>query len=66
MRDSVEEKILLLLRKIANKEVKKLDAEQDIADAPPMCGMLLHQPQRPQRYIGSMTQLNKFRQNSKY
>lgn len=49
MRNSVEEKILLLLRKTADKEVKKLDAEQDWPDWPPNCSIIFHQPKRPQK-----------------
>lgn len=49
MRNPVEEKVLLLLQKTAEKEVKKLDAEQDAAGGPPLCGMILHQPKRPQK-----------------
>lgn len=56
MRSSVEEKVLKLLRKTVEKEVRKLDVAQDWPDWPPSYGIILHQPKRPQQNIGSKSQ----------
>lgn len=47
MRLNVEKKVLQLLQKTAEKEVRRLDVEAAESEWPPNCGCLIHQPKRP-------------------
>lgn len=49
MKNSMEEKVLRLMQRTAEKEVKRLDTEHNWPDWPPSCTIILHQPKRPQK-----------------
>lgn len=55
MKHTVQKKVLQLLQKTAEKEVKRLDAESAETEWPPNCSFLVHQPKRP----GRKTRTNK-------